>query len=44
MSQTRLKKKPLPIATLSFLAISGVAGTIATFPLHKRQRFPLKAR
>lgn len=44
MSQTRLKKKPLPIAILSFLVISGVAGTIAVYPLHKRQRIPLKAR
>ena len=44
MSQARLKKKPLPIAILSFLAISGIAGTIAIYPLHKRQRIPLKAR
>ena len=44
MSQTRLKKRPLPIAILSFLVISGVAGTFATFPSHKRQRIPLKVR
>jgi hypothetical protein len=44
MSQTVLNKKHLRIAILSFLAISGVAGTVVTFPFHKRQRIPLKAR
>ena len=44
MDQTRLKKKALSIAILSFLAIGGVAGTIAILPLQKRQGIPLKAR
>ena len=44
MSQTRLNKKPLSIAILSFLVFSGVAETFAVYPLHKRQRIPLKAR
>ena len=42
MSQTNLKKKALPIAILSFLAISGVAGTIATYPFQTRHSY--KAR
>ncbi|MFC6038843.1 hypothetical protein ACFPYN_05165 [Paenisporosarcina macmurdoensis] len=44
MDQTHLKQKALPIAIFSFLAIGGVAGTIANFPLQKRQGLPLKAR
>lgn len=44
MDQIQLKKKAFPIAILSFLAIGGIAGTIANFPLQKRQGIPIKAR
>lgn len=44
MDQIQLKKKALPITILSFLAIGGVARTIANFPLQKRQGIPIKAR
>jgi hypothetical protein len=44
MDQIQLKKKAFPIAILSFLAIGGIAGTIANLPLQKRQGIPLKAR
>jgi hypothetical protein len=44
MDQTQLKKKALPIAILSFLTISGVAGTIVRLPFQKRQGIPIKAR
>ena len=44
MTQTNLKKKAFPIAVLSLLAFSGVAGAIAAYPAPKRQGIPIKAR
>jgi hypothetical protein len=44
MDQIQLKKKAFPIAILSFLAIGGIAGTIANFPLQKRKGIPIKSR